>query len=796
MNALNLTNVTVLGAGVMGAGIAAHLANCGLTVTLLDRLPDGTETGGADRGSRSKLAEEAVKRLHESNPAALFVPEAARRIRPGNFADDLEEAVSGADWVIEAVVERLEIKRQLMAQVAPLLKKDAILTTNTSGLSVQAIAEALPDEVRSRFFGTHFFNPPRYMKLLELIPAAATDADTLCAFAAFAERRLGKGTVAAKDTPNFIANRIGTYGLMVALAEMERFGLSVEAVDALTGTAIGRPKSATFRTLDLVGLDTFLHVIANQYNRSADEAERSIFAAPPLLTRLAEAGRLGEKTGAGFYRAERLPGGGKEIRQLDPATFGYVPLSPEGIRFPCLTAAKAARKPADKLAAMIQGRDDGSRFVWQLVKRLFLYAAERAFEIADDVASVDKAMKWGFNWTWGPFEMWDLLGFENICRRIEAEGDSLPEWVAAIRSEGASGFYRREGDSTSWRAADGWRLPAEPEPLTETEARKRCRALRGNASATLVDLGDEVAGLLLHAPSDAVGPDALDMIRRAVAETERNYRGLVLAGTGRHFCVGANLMLMLNEAEDENWDGIDKMIREFQQVGMAIKYASRPVVSAPYGMTLGGGVELAMPAARVQASAETYMGLVETGVGLIPAGGGTKELLVRFVQAADFDGKVDLQPQVNRAFELIGMARTSTSAAHAAKLGYLRASDGVTLNRDRLLADAKRAVLALDSLDYRPPVPVPVRTVGTPGFAVLQLGLYQLQEAGKISAYDAHIGRKLARVLSGGDVPAGTLVSEQHLLDLEREAFLSLLGEPKTQARMQHMLRTRKPLRN
>ncbi|WP_409346995.1 3-hydroxyacyl-CoA dehydrogenase/enoyl-CoA hydratase family protein [Paenibacillus sp. MBLB4367] len=787
-----IRRAVVLGAGVMGAAIAANLAGAGVDVVLLDRPTDDSSERPAASVDRSRLANAGKQNLLKQKPSPLFDHSDLDRIDTGNFEEHLH-AAADADWVIEAVSERLDIKLELLAKLAPHLQAGTIVSSNTSGLSINRLAVAMPEKVQPFFLGAHFFNPPRYMKLLELIPSAHTSKETIERLASFAERRLGKGIVTAKDSPNFIANRIGTYGIMVTLEEMSAHGLSLSAVDALTGTALGRPKSATFRTLDIVGLDTFAHVANNMREHADDEEERQIFALPEWFREMVGLGRLGEKTGQGFYKAVPGEDGSKTILQLDLLTMNYTPK--DKTRFACLDAAKNGKTAAEKLTAMTSGLDPGSAFVWDVLKRTLLYAAAVMPVIADDLASVDDALRWGFNWEWGPFELWDKLGFVKTALRMKAEGEVLPLWIERRLADGIPSFYEKGEVVGSDGERCSRKVPQEHIKLSALKKQDK-KIIRQNYGATLVDIGDDVVCLELHSPNNAVGPDILQMVTYSVDETERNYRGLVIASEGKHFCVGANLMLLLMEAQDDNWTEIDRMIASFQRAGMAIKYSARPVVSAPYGMTLGGGVELSIPAARVQASAETYMGLVEAGVGLIPAGGGTKEMLVRAAAAVDFDGKVDLQPFVNRVFETIGMAKVSTSAADAKRIGYLRTHDNISFNRERQLFDAKRTVLALDAEGYVPPAPRQTRVVGAPGLAALNLGVYQMRCGGLISEHDAVIGGRLAHILCGGEVPAGTLVSENYLLELEREAFLSLCGEPKSQARMQHMLLKGKPLRN
>lgn len=775
----------------MGASIAAHLANAGMEVLLLD-LP-AKEAG--DAGSKNERAAKALERLAKMKPSPLFAPDLLERIEPGNFEDDMPR-LNEADWIIEAVVENLEAKSRLLEQVERHWRPGTIVSTNTSGLSVNRMIDGRSEAFQRHFLGTHFFNPPRYMKLLELIPASAADPELVNFLIDFCENKLGKGVVIAKDTPNFIANRIGTYSLLVVFHEMNALGLSVSEVDELTGALIGRPKSATFRTLDLVGLDTFLHVAENVRAQTKHEEERSMFTVPDVMKELVALGRLGEKSGKGFYEARVKPTGEKEILQLDLKSMQYVARNRSVS--PAAAQAKNMKSLKERLRFLVQAQDEGGRLIWNVIKKTCVYAASKIPEIADDCLTVDRAMRWGFNWELGPFELWDALGVEKTAARMEAEGEAVPDWVKQMLAKGQRSFYVKQEEKRFYVLPAG-RLQEEKQPsqhISLRQLKEQGKIIRSNSGANLIDLGDDVACLEFVSPNNAIGPDILQMTLASLEEVRRNYRGLVIGNEGRHFCVGANLMMLLMEAQDENWPAIDQIIQQFQQTAMAVKYFEKPVVSAPFGMTLGGGVELAIPAAKVQASAETYMGLVEAGVGLIPAGGGTKELLMRCTIPADFDGKVDLQPHVNRALETIGMAKVSGSAREAVQLGFLRENDGVTMNKDRLLWEAKQSVIGMSIAGYSPPEPKKVRVVGEPGLAAMKMGIYQLRCSGRISDHDALIAQKLAHVLAGGTVPANAMVTEQDLLDLEREAFLSLCGEPKSQARMQHMLLKGKPLRN
>ncbi len=796
-----IRRAAVIGSGVMGAGIAAHLANAGIFCLLLDIVPEQLAPEEVSRGLtladiavRNRLATAAVAKLKRTNPAPLYDESFVERITPGNLEDDLY-SIAGVDWVVEAVTENLTIKQALMRRIEAYWTPGTIVSTNTSGISIDKIAEGCGEAFRRHFLGTHFFNPPRYMKLLELIPGRDTDLAFVWQMKAFSERTLGKGVVIAKDTPNFIANRIGTYGLLVTLREMELNGYTIEEVDAVTGPAMGRPKSATFRTLDLVGIDTFLHVADNVHAQVADEAEKAVFAAPELLKRLVERGWIGEKSGQGFYRKVKGVGGlASEIMALDLQTMAYGPR--RRVASPGLEAAKLAKGARAKTKALLGGGDRYAELAWQILKQVLVYAADKVGEIADSIVEIDEAIRWGFNWELGPFETWDAIGLERSVARMEQEGMIVPAWVKEWIAQGNESFYRREAGESFYVSMGQFRqMESRPEAISLRVLAEQGRTVMSNDGASLIDLGDGVACLSFHSPNNAIGADILTMISRSVEEVRRNYEGLVLANEGRNFCVGANLMLLLMEAQDEEWDEVDAIIRQFQMAMYGLKRLEKPVVAAPHRMTLGGGVEACLPADQVIASAETYYGLVEAGVGLIPAGGGCKELALRANRRVAHPD-MDLQPHINRVFETIGMAKVSTSGHDAKRLGYLSEEDRVLLNQDHRIYEAKQAVLRMAQAGYAPVPEAKIRVVGAEGKAVMQLGALGMRRSGYISDHDLLIGRKLAHVLAGGDVPAGTLVSERYMLDLEREAFLSLCGEPKTQQRMRHMLTTGKPLRN
>lgn len=796
----NIRKAAVLGSGVMGAQIAAHLANVGIPSLLLDIVPkeptDKEKAKGLtleDKPVRNRLANEALKKLLKQKPAPLSAKENIDLIEPGNLEDDLER-LSEVDWVIEVVVENLDIKRQVFAQVDEHRKQGTVVSSNTSGISVEAMAEGRSEDFRKHFLVTHFFNPPRYLKLLEVVPTKDTDPDVVEEMRRFGEDVLGKGVVKAKDTPNFIGNRIGTYGLLVTVREMMARGFSVGEVDSVTGPLLGRPKSATFRTLDVVGLDTFVHV-ANNVHDQVEGAEKEVFVVPDFIQKMFEKGWLGSKTGQGFYLKTKDKDGKKEILQLNPETLEYEPR--EKLKTNSTQRAKQANRLADKVKTLAYADDRAGELIWSILKPTLLYTAEKTFEIADDIVSIDRAMKWGFGWEQGPFETWDAIGLEKSVERMKAEGEKIPDWIEEMLSAGKTSFYQYENGELSFYH-NGSYQPVEENPkvIHLKHLKDQGRVIQKNNGASLIELGDDVALLEFHSPNNALGLDTIQMINKALDEVEKNYKGLVIGNQGKNFCVGANIALMLMEAQDQNFPELDLVVRRFQQTMARVRYSEKPVVAAPFQMALGGGVEVCMPADAIQAAHETYMGFVEPGVGLIPGGGGNKELLYRLIEKIPDGVDVDMTKITNQAFELIATAKVSTSAEEARKFGFLRDFDGVSINDDHLLHDAKQKVLQLAETGYRPPKRVKIPVVGESGYGAMVIGAEAMKLSGYASDHDIKIAKKLAFVLAGGRVPGGTVVDEQYLLDLEREAFLSLLGEPKTQARMQHMLLKGKPLRN
>ncbi len=797
-----IRRAAVLGAGTMGAQIAALLAGHGIPCDLFD-LPS--------EGQRNRLAEEAKRRLATIKPPPLLSPESLNLIRPANFSDDLSR-LEEADWVIEAVTENLDTKRELWAQAAPFLRADVIISSNTSAIPVASIADALPKKLRRRFLGTHFFNPPRYLRLLEVIRTPDTDPKVAAAIQRFAEQVLGKGVVYAHDIPNFIANRIGAYGLMITLRAMEEFGLGPDEVDSITGPAIGRPSSATFRTLDLVGPDVQTYVCENMRQSVTEAWEQEAFKVPSYLRELVKRGWIGEKAGQGFYKRE-VKDGETQILALQLDTFEYRPR--RRVQAASLAAVQDVEDPGERLRTLVAAEDTAGRFAWRVLSQVLAYSAQKVEEIADDIASIDRAMRLGFGWEIGPFEIWDALGVSATVERMQADGVAVPTWVEKMAAEGAP-FYRQE-TKASFQVLPQGRTYSEVPAGDRTISLQGLRAVGSpviqRPGATLLDIGDGVAFLDFHSPKQAIGLDMMDMLEEAAELVPQDFRGLVIGSHVQpNFCVGANLLMILLAAQEEEWEEIDATVRQFQGAMLRLKRSPFPVVTAPYGRTLGGGAELALSVDRVVAATESYIGLVETGMGLIPAGGGVKEMLVRVLEGLPgglaglvtssrggpppMTPEVDPAAAVSRLFETISLAKVSESALEARSLGYLRSSDATVSNLDHLLYVAKEAVVTLDAQGYTPPLPASLPVLGGGTRALLELVAHHMVWAGYATEHDLKVAKKLAYVLTGGDRPQGSVADEEYFLDLEREAFLSLSGEPKTQARMQHMLQRGTPPRN
>jgi 3-hydroxyacyl-CoA dehydrogenase len=802
-----IDKAVVLGAGTMGSRIAAHLANAGVPCILLDIVPPALPPN-ALASERNKIVRAGLDAAKKSRPAAFFTAALADRIAIGNFEDDLSR-VAEADWIMEAVAENLEIKRNLLERVAQFRKPGAIVTTNTSGLPVHLIAEGMNEEFQRHFAGTHFFNPPRYLKLVELIPGPKTSADVLETLTEFCDRRLGKGVVLAKDTPNFIANRIGTFSMLSALRQMNALAMTVEEVDACTGPAVGWPKSATFRTADLVGIDVLAHVIRNIYETAPNDESREIYRVPPLIEEMLKRGWLGDKAGQGFYKKLKSDGE-KEILTLDTNTMEYRPR--QKAKFASLEMAKTIDDTRERLRALVgpvlqgQNADKAQQFLWRGLSEMCLYAARRIPEISDHIADVDRAMRYGFAWELGPFEMMDAIGVKAFAAQVKKEGRALPPVIEKMLASGRDAFYESaKGATTVFDLVRGSEKVEEPDGVILLKSLKEAgREVERNPGASLIDLGDGVACVEFHSKMNAIGADLIAMIHKGLKRLESDFDALVVANQAANFSVGANLMLVLVAAQEQEWDDLHLAVKQFQNVNLAIKYAPKPVVVAPQGMALGGGCELSLHGARIQAAAEAYLGLVEAGVGLIPGGGGSKEMLIRANEHAASGEDLDLFHALKPVFETIAMAKVGTSAEESRELGFLRREDRVTMNRDRLVADAKEAALALARAGYRPRAAswqeaaqtTQIKVLGEQFLAGAKLAIHMMVRGGYASEYDAHVARKLAYVLAGGPLSSPQFVSEQYVLDLEREAFVSLCGEKKTQERIAHTLKTGKPLRN
>jgi 3-hydroxyacyl-CoA dehydrogenase len=802
-----IQKVAVLGAGTMGARIAAHLANAGIPCFLLDIVPSELTPDEKRRGLtlespgvRNRIVLAGLEGAKKSRPAAFFTPETARLVTPGNLEDNLAWC-GQVNWIVEAVAENLEIKRKLFERVESVRKPGTIVTTNTSGLPVHLIAEGRSEDFQQHWAGTHFFNPPRYMKLVELIPGPKTLPGVLAALDEICDLGLGKGVVVAKDTPNFIANRIGTYAMLNVLRQMQALEMTIEEVDACTGPAIGQPKSATFRTADIVGLDVLVHVIRNIYENIPNDESREMWRVPPFIEEMMKRGWLGEKTGSGFYKRVKK-GGDSEILTLDWQKMEYRPR--QKARFGSIEAGKQIEDTRQRLRALvaptIEGKGDkANRFIWSCVSENGFYAARRAPEIANSIVDVDRAMRWGFAWELGPFEVWDAIGVAPMAEALKREGKDIPPIVSKVLASPGKSFYETEKGTTRYfdLGASAMKPVVEPSGIIFLKSLKeRIGVVQSNAGASLIDLGDGVVCCEFHSKMNAIGGDIGAMIHAGIKRLGSEFDAMVIANQAPNFSVGANLMLLLVTAQEGEWDDIHMAVRQFQNVNMAIKYAPGPVVAAPQGMALGGGCEISLHSARIHAAAEAYIGLVETGVGLIPGGGGTKEMLIRASEHAAGAEDLDLFHALKPIFENIAMAKVSTSGEEARSMGFLRRSDLIAMNRDRQVADAKATALALVREGYRLPAPAEVRVLGEEFLSAAKLAIHMLVRGEFASEHDAVVSRKLAYILAGGSITAPQLVSEQYLLDLEREAFVSLCGERKTQERIAHTLKTGKPLRN
>jgi 3-hydroxyacyl-CoA dehydrogenase len=792
-----INKVAVLGAGVMGATIAAHLANAGIQVLLLDIVPkepnEAEKKSGLtlnDHAVRNRIAATGLEGLRKMKPAAFFIPAYASYIEAGNFDDDIKK-IRECDWVIEVVVEKMEIKKRLFSEkVVPNLKEGAILSTNTSGLSVNEMAESLPEAVRKNFLVTHFFNPPRYMRLLEVVPNKYSDSEVVRFMAGFIEKRLGKGIVHAKDTPNFIANRVGVYSICNSMRHMIEMEMTVEDVDAVSGPATARPKSAIFRTADLVGLDTLQHVADNAHETLLKDGQREAFRLPGFITEMVTKGLLGNKSKKGFFKKEKGEKGTAYF-YYDYKTGEYAPsLRP---KFASVETAKPIEDPGKRLQAVLSGADKGALFAWKNLRDTLLYTFGMIPEIADDIVNIDNAMKWGFNWDLGPFEMLDAIGVKNFVQRAEQDGVTVAAGLKSIER-----FYKFENDKDYYYdiLAREYREVSRPdENISLTLLTRRSRVVEKNSGASVLDLGDGVFCLEFHSKMNAIGNDILSMVHQGIKRAEQDGVGLVVANEGKVFSAGANLMLIAMAIAEGAYDELSLTIKNFQKAMMAIKYSKIPVVAAPHNLVLGGGCEICLHADAMSPHAETYMGLVEVGVGLLPAGGGTKEMAVRAIQLAG-DYEVDVGPYIFKNFSHIALARVSTSAAELREMGFLRHGDAITMDMDKRIFNAKQKAIAL-ATNYRPSMPlIDLKAPGRSVAATIKSQVWNMKMGGLATEFEELLAGTIADVITGGDVPAGTLITEEYLLELEREAFLKLSGQKKTLERIQYMLKKGKPLRN
>lgn len=796
-----IRKVAVIGSGVMGSRIAAHFAGIGVEVLLLDIIPRELSEGDKAKGLtvenpgwRNKVVNDALQTMLKSKPSAVYTKEVAKRISTGNIEDDLNR-IKDCDWIIEVVIERLDIKQKVFEQIEQHRKPGTLITTNTSGIPIRMMTEGRSEDFRQHFCGTHFFNPPRYLKLLEIIPAPDTRQDVLDFLMDYGDRFLGKTTVMCKDTPAFIANRVGVFGFMAVFHAMQELGLSIDETDALTGTVMGRPKSATFRTGDVVGLDTLVHVAKTLPDNVPDDEAKHIFKIPAFIEKMVENKWLGDKTGQGFYKKIKGESGKSEILTLNPETMEYAPK--QKAKFATLETAKMVDELPKRLKALYAGQDKAGEFYRMFHHMLFAYASNRIPEIADELYKIDDALKAGFGWEIGAFESWDILGVKKVLEQMEKSGNEAAPWVQEMLDAGFESFYKTENgqrlyydiDSKSYKQVPGTGSIIILEHLDE-------KVVWSNSACKLVDIGDDVVALSWSTKMNSIGGEVLSGVQKAVAIAEAKYKGLVIANSGANFSAGANVGLIFMFAVEQEYDELDMAIRQFQNTTMRLRYSSVPVVLAPHGMTLGGGCEMSMHADAVQAAAETYIGLVEMGVGLIPGGGGTKEMVLR---ASDRNIKEDVELNyLQQLFINIGTAKVATSAHEGFEMSILKdGKDSISINPDRRVTDAKRKVLALYGQGYTQPVMrKDIKVQGRGGLGPLMAGIHGMWRGKYISDYDKFIAEKLAHVMCGGDLSQPTQVGEQYLLDLERQTFLSLCGQKKTLERLQSILQTGKPLRN
>ena len=786
----------------MGSGIAAHFANAGLEVLLLDIVPPNLSAGAPgekNKAKRDAFAVGGLEKAVKSRPAAFFHKDNARLVTTGNVEDDLEK-LKDCDLVIEAIIEKVEAKQALFEKLEKIVPEHCIVASNTSGLRISEMTKGRSANFKKHFLVLHFFNPVRYMKLLEIVAGPEADKNVVAHCVRFAEDTLGKGVVFGKDTPNFVGNRIGAHAMMATIHQMLEDGLAPEDVDNITGAPMAHPKSASFRTADLVGLDTFAHVADNCFNSLTEDEDRKVFEVPAYIRKMVEQKQLGDKTKGGFFKR----GADKQISTLDPKTGEYrAKGGDESIK----AATKGLSKiedPRERVKKLVADQGKAGDFARKVLYKSLAYSARRIGEITDSVVAIDDAMKWGYNWELGPFEVWDALGFAETAEAMEKAGHKLPDAIEKMKASGATSFYAKDGKVFDLVKGEYVAQKADPRYATLPQLRASVGSAGGASSKPVLkndgaeawDLGDGVLGLTFKTKANSIDPDVISMIGQAVDKAETDFRALVIANEGGHFCVGANLLLVVMSASQGQFDQIGEMVKGYQYATQRMKYARVPVVAAPYGMTLGGGLELCMGAGHVQAAAETYSGLVEVGVGLIPGGAGTLNMLWQSLEGIPEGTNANVYENVTQTFKNIALVKIATSAAEAQALGYFRRTDGVSFDRARQIVDAKNRAIGLAMSNYHPPIPRAYRLPGESGIATLGMMVDTLVAGGYASEHDAKIARKLAVVLCGGVGGAARDVTEDEILDLEREAFLSLCGEPKSQERMQFMLMNNKPLRN
>ena len=788
-----IKKVAVLGSGVMGSRIAAHFAGIGLPVLLLDIVPKDV-AADAKSGERNKIVNDALAAAIKSNPSPVYTKDVAKKITTGNFTDNMKD-IAGADWIIEVVVERLDIKQSVFTEVEKYRKPGTLITSNTSGIPISMMAEGRSEDFQKHFCGTHFFNPPRYLRLMEIIPTPFTDPEVVDFLMNYGDLYLGKTTVLAKDTPAFIANRVGVFGMMAIMNSMEKLGLSVDEIDALTGPVIGRPKSATFRTADVVGIDTLVKVAKGVAENCPNDEAKEMFSIPAWLNKMIENNWLGDKTGQGFFKKIKSADGAKDIEVLNLSTLEYEPRKKP--KFATLEAAKPIEDLKTRLKALVSGQDKAGEFYRQFHYALFSYISHRIPEISDEIYRVDDAMMAGFGWEIGAFESWDTLGVAKTAEAMKAAGYSIAQWVDDMQAKGIKTFYKTEnGKKFCYDIATGGykTLPGGSAFIVMKNFENE--TVWKNSTCRTYHLGDDVLGLEWYTKMGSIGGEVLEGIQKSISLAEEKYKGLVIANDGPNFSAGANVGMIFMLAIEQDYDEIDMAIRMFQSTMMRVRYSSIPVVLAPHGLALGGGCEICLHADKVIAAAETYTGLVEVGIGVIPGGGGTKEFVLR---AADemHHGEPETITLQNR-FLTIATAKVATSALEAFDLGiYRKGTDEISMNLSRRIADAKKAVINLHDDGYTMPVQRnDIKVLGRSGLGAMYAGINGMHKGKYATDHDVVVAKKLAYVMCGGDLSEQTLVSEQYLLDLEREAFLSLTAEKKTLERIQSILKTGKPLRN